>query len=122
MLLIAIKSVSACSYVSGYEPVNVVQKNENYFLAMFFGSFILFVPIVILYFLRKRRGLWTIITAMTSFILFFSAYFMMALFTMCSDGTPIAAVIIVEFFLMCLLFTIQFSLWISQKKIAIKLQ
>ncbi len=124
MLLIAIKFVSACSYAEGYEPpVNVYQKNENYFLAMFFGSFILFVPIVILYFLRKRRGLWTIITSMTSFILFFPAIFITALTVgMCSDGMPFAAVIIVEFFLMCLLFTIQFSLWISQRKTVIKLQ
>lgn len=123
IVFLAIKSVSACDYDSRYEPpISVFEGNEIYFWAMFIGSFILYVPIVIIYFLRGRRGLWIIITSMASFMLFFPAYFFAALFFMCSDGTPIATVIIGEFFMMCLLFTIQLSSWISQRKTSIKLQ
>lgn len=116
IVLIAIKSVSACDYDPRYgPPTNIIQGNENYFWAMFIGSFVLFIPLVIIYFLRKHRGLWTILLSMTSFVLFFPALFFAAFAFMCSDGTPIAAVIIGEFFWMCLLFTIQLSSWISER-------
>jgi predicted small secreted protein len=123
LLLLAIKSVSACSYAAGYgPPVSVFEGREFYFWAIFIGSFVLFVPIVILYFFRNRRGLWTIIASISSLGLFFPAIFMAAFLSICTDGKPLAAVIIAEFFFMSLMFTIQLSSWISQRKTAVKLR
>jgi len=121
LLLLAVKFVSACDYV-GETPPNVFEGRVAYFWAMFILSIVLFALIVAIYFLRKRQGLWTIITSMTSFILFFPVIVITALATTCSDGSYVALVIIAEFFLMCLLFTFQLSSWISQRKIATKLR
>lgn len=122
MLLIAIKSVSACTYIAGTEIVNVFDGRETYFWVIFIGSFVLLAPIIILYFKRNHRGLWTIITSIVSLILFLPAIFTAAFINMCGDGNPVAAVFVAEFFLMSLLFTIQLSSWISQKNTSIKLQ
>lgn len=117
ILLMTVKFVSACDYV-GEKPVSIFEGRVAYFWTMFILSFVLFASIVVIYFLRKRRGLWTIITSMTSFIFFFPAYLIIALVssTACLGGLPLATLIIAEFLLMCLLFTIQFYSWIKQRK------
>jgi hypothetical protein len=122
IVLIAIKSVSACEFQPGEEPVSVFKGNEIYFWVMFIGSFALLVPIIVLYFQRNHRGLWTIITSIVLLILFLPAIFMAKFANMCGDETRVAEVIIAEFFLMSLIFTIQFSSWTSQRKTSIKLR
>lgn len=122
IVLLAIKSVSACSYPEGYiEPVSVLKGNEYYFWGIFFGSFILLIPIVVLYYRRKRQGLWTIIASILSLVFFIPLLLLTAVYTMCSNGAGIAAVIIAEFFLMFLLFLYQLISWITQRKMSRKL-
>jgi hypothetical protein len=119
-LLMAIKSVSACSYAPGFEPPQLEKVDGIYFLS----AFALIVPIVFLYFLRERKGRWAIITSGVSLVLFIPALFFTALiFAMCSGFiVPVQILIRAELFLMLLIFTIQLFSWISQRKTAIKLQ
>lgn len=122
MLLLAIKTVCACSFAPGKEPVSVFEGRAVYFWSMFIGSFVLLAPIVVLYYLRNRRGLWTIWTSLTSFALLVPAIAMAGFMSICGTGAPVAAVIIAEFFFMSLLFTIQLSSWIRERKTATKLR
>jgi hypothetical protein len=122
IVLIAIKSVSACSYVPGKAPASVFEGKEIYFWTMFIGSFVLLGPVVILYFLRNRRGLWTVIMSISSLALLFPAIAAAGFLSICGTGAPVAAVIIAEFFLMFLLFIYQLYSWISQKKLSINLR
>ncbi len=123
IVLIAIKSVSACEFPPGKEPVSVFDGRETYFWIMFIGAFVLFVPVVIFYFLRNRRGLWTVIMSLTTLGLFIPAILAAAFVEgMCSNGVLPAAVILAEFFLMMILFIFQLNSWISQRKTVIKLR
>ena len=119
-LLLAIKSVSACSYAPGYNPPQLDKFDGIYFLS----AFALLVPIVWLYFLRVRKGRWAVIASAASLVLFIPAIFLTALlFAMCGGFvTPVQMLIRAELFLMLLIFTIQLFSWISQRKTAIKLQ
>jgi len=123
IVLIAIKSISACEFPHGKEPVSVFDGREIYFWAMFIGSFLLFVPVVALYYLRKRRGLATILLSIITLLVFIPALIAASFINgMCSDGALIAAVILGDFFVMSLLFTIQLSSWISERKTNLKLR
>jgi hypothetical protein len=120
LLLLAIKSVSACSYAPGYEPPQLEKVDGIYFLS----AFALMAPIVFLYFLRERKGQWALITSAVSLVLFIPALFFTALtFAMCGGFvTPVQMLIRAELFLMLLIFTIQLFSWISQKRTATKLR
>ena len=120
MFLMAIKSVFACSFAPGIEPPQLEKADGVYFLS----AFALIIPILFLYFLRERKGRWEIITASLSLVLFIPAIFFTAmLFAMCSAFVlPVQILIKAELFLMLIIFTIQLSSWISQRKTATKLQ
>ena len=121
--LTAVKSVSACDTPPGVKLYNVFEGREIFFWTIFIGAYVLFVPIVVFYFLRKRRGISAILCSALSLILFIPAIFLVGIFSgTCSDGTFTAAVIIGEFFFMFLLFTIQLSSWISERKTKLKLR
>jgi hypothetical protein len=113
ILLLAIKSVSACSYASGYEPPQLEKVDGIYFLS----ASALIIPIIFLYFLRERKGRWAIFTSTLSLVLFIPAIFFTAMiFGMCSAFVlPVQMLIKAELFLMLLIFTIQLFSWITQK-------
>jgi hypothetical protein len=123
MFLMAIKSVSACtpagdpnSRFGGSAPTGVFDQ------IFFFASFGLLLPIVILFFLRKRKGLWTIILSILSLVLFIPAIFIVGMFEPCGQGDSTSYVIKGVFFLMLLFFTFQIVLWISQRKTPLELR
>ena len=123
MLLLAIKSVSACSY--DIDPNNSVKVNTSdgfYDLILFISAFVLIIPIVILYFVRNRKGRWAIITSSVSLLLFIPAIFLTAfLFGPCGLG-PVPFVIKAELFLMLTILIVQLFSWINQRQSSIKLQ
>jgi hypothetical protein len=120
MLLVAVKSVSACSYSPGYEPPQLVKFDGIYLLL----AFTLIIPIVFFYYLRDRKSRWAIITSAVSLVLFIPALFFTAfIFAMCAAFVvPVQILIRAELFLMLLILTIQISLWISERKTATKLE
>jgi hypothetical protein len=114
MLLMAIKSVSACSYAPGKEPPPVESIDVIYFLS----AFALMLPIGFLYILRERKGLWAIISSAISLVLFIPAVVLTALiFSPCGGFGPVLLLVKAELFLMLLIFTIQLFSWISEKDI-----
>lgn len=123
MVLIAIKSVSACETPPGVVQVSVFDGREIFFWTMFTGAYVLFAPIVAFYFLRKRRGISAILCSALSLILFIPAIGITGFLSgMCNDGSLVAALIIGEFLLMALLLTFQLSSWIKERKAGLKLQ
>jgi len=122
IVLIAIESVSACSYATT-ENVEFPQFGKIdglYFLA----AFILIVPIVFLYFLRARKGRWAIVTSAISLGLYIPALLLTAfVFAMCNSFiVPMQTLIRTELFLMLLILSIQTASWISHRKTAVKLR
>jgi hypothetical protein len=48
LILLSIKSVSACSYVEGYDPALHKSFVDEYAMLFFVGTFVLFIPIAVL--------------------------------------------------------------------------
>jgi hypothetical protein len=124
VVLIAIKSVSACTYaVDPNNPVRDIEPKVSYDLIFFFSAFVLILPILILFFLRKQKGLWAVIASIVLLLLFIPAIFLTAfVYGICDNNDAVSNVIKAELFLMLLIFTIQLFSWISQRKTSIKLQ
>ncbi len=119
MLLMAIKSVGACE--STIQESQLIWEQRFYDNVWFLTLATLIIPIGILYYLRNYKGLWVLITSVILVILFVPLTFMVGLINSCGTE-PVSSLIKGELFLMLLLFTFQFSSWISQRKASIKLQ
>lgn len=119
MLLMAIKSVSACEL--SREESQIVWDQRYYDNIWFLTLAFLIIPIGILYYLRNYKGLWVLVTSVILVLLFVPITFAVALMNSCGTE-PVSTLIKGELFLMLLLFTYQLSSWISQRKTSIKLK
>jgi hypothetical protein len=112
ILFLMVNIVSACEFSREEEEfrkqLNVV------FLIFFFSSYALIIPIVILYFLQKRVGMWTVITALVSLVLFLPLLFFAAIADMCGYSGFVIATI--EFIFMLFLFAFQLTSWITLRR------
>ncbi|HVE57809.1 MAG TPA: hypothetical protein VNB22_13340 [Pyrinomonadaceae bacterium] len=120
MLLIAIKSVSACESLSQAES-RIVWEQRYYDNIWFLTLASLIIPIGILYYLRNFKGLWVLVASIILVLVFVPITFAVGLMNSCGTE-PVSTLIKGELFLMLLLFTYQLSSWISQRKTSIKLR
>ena len=118
-LLIMVEVVSACEGNSGDKTIREIA--EVVLSILFFSSYALIFPISILYFLRKRVGMWTIVSGLISLVLFIPALFF-AYFANPCDELYGVIVFITEFLFMLFLFAYQLISWIRQRsKLKVKL-
>jgi len=112
ILLLMVNVVSACQ--NDGKDATIVSQLEALFTVFFFSSYALIIPISILYFLRKRVGLWTIFSGLISLVLFIPALFFAYFMNPC-DELYVVIVFITEFLFMLFLFTFQVISWIKQR-------
>ena len=118
ILILAVNVVSACELSS--EKEKFLEQLNGFGNLFLYSSYTLIVPIVIFYFLKKRTGMWTIITALVSLVMFFPILLLAGLADMC--GYSAFMICASEFIFMLFLFTFQLFSWISQRKTSIKLR
>src|SRR5438874_402072 len=109
LLLAAMKTAeAACSSVAAdpAAPAKIFSQPDHLNL-LFYLSFVLFVPVLALYFLRNYRGLWTVIVSTLSLSVFIPVITLTALFNECSDGPALSWFVKGEFSVMVFLLTFQ---------------
>lgn len=119
--LCLVKVVIACKSVNANPETNSTL--EFYQWAAFISSYVLLIPIVILYYLRQRNSLWTIITALVSLVFFIPLIGVtFSVYEDCQAKNYGQYIMTAEFLFMLFLSSFQLFSWISQKKTFRKLQ
>lgn len=121
-LLFLVNFVIACENSNNSSQTN--SQLELYQWIAFISSYVLVIPIVILYFLRKKTGLWIIIAALVSLVFFIPSMMVVlaAYWGKCQADLYPQYIITAEFLFMLFLFSFQLFSWISQRKTFRKLQ
>lgn len=115
ILIFMIEPVLACDISPEFSKIH--ESRLFYHEIFFYSSLALLIPIIILYFLRKRTesGLWIVITAVISvFLTLFLGFIALLFFGTCTD--VVFKIVRVELIIMLSLFLFQLFSWISQRK------
>lgn len=109
ILLLAIKSVSACSYAITLDPNHHKSFAQEYSFYLLLGSIFLVIPITLFYFKRGRKGIGFVILGWSSIILSIPVFVIYSLMDMC--GTSASNVFLFDFIIMNLILISQIFNW-----------
>lgn len=127
IVLMTIKSVSACSV--SYPDYDSSAENYFYIKVYFYSSLAMILGIIILFFLRGKKGLWLIFTELTGIWLavftaisvLFAAFILFGSVWTQDCGRSLRFTLGSFFIILLTLFFLQFASWIGQVKIPFKL-
>lgn len=114
LMFFGIQSANAFSCASDVGKSSETTGEPNGFGVIFFiMSFALVICNIVFYFLRERKGLWTVIISSVAFIFSIPVIILILLaYSECGDGSQLSFVLKTEFALMLFLLTFQVSSFI----------
>jgi hypothetical protein len=112
--LLSVNIVSAFCDKGNGNPEFINSMIANFFGIFFISSYLLTIPIIFLYVLRERVGMWTIVSALSSLVLFIPLLIFEYSLNPC-DATIGFIITVAEFVFMLFLFTFQLVSCIKQR-------